>query len=319
MNKIDDLLRHACLEHLNIEPSVTLSDLKTHLEAGRPALLSALKSAGVEKLSDRQLLANTLGKAQRMGILHPGVETQRQVESTDSPSQQPESTSTGSLLSPIPDKQPLGVLRWVVDISKWFPTSEEWEFLLSIIPQEDSSKTMRFLRLEDRKRALASRLLQRRACADVTGLPYKEVSIKRTKGSKPFLESRPASLQSTLPNWNFNVSHEGNYVALAAEPCLLCGVDVAAPAQVRGRPGNGKGLDDLFSTMKSYLTESEWAYVRKCGPDERAKEGAFRCACWHQIVWYDVECDGMEALSILQEVLESEGGVHQGAGRWDRF
>lgn len=34
------------------------------------------------------------------------------------------------------------------------------------------------------------------------------------------------------PNFNFNVSHEGDYVVLASEPLCICGIDVAAPQQV---------------------------------------------------------------------------------------
>ena len=55
-----------------------------------------------------------------------------------------------------------------------------------------------------------------------------------------------------MPNWNFNVSHEGDYVVLAAEPLLVCGVDVAAPDQVRGANKNMKNdrtIEDFFKSM----------------------------------------------------------------------
>lgn len=77
------------------------------------------------------------------------------------------------------------------------------------------------------------------------------------------------------PNWNFNVSHEGHFVVLAAEPLLLCGVDVAAPDQSRAR-GKARPLEEHFATMHNYFTPREWQAVRACGPDEAEMEACFR-------------------------------------------
>ena len=102
-------------------------------------------------------------------------------------------------------------------------------------------------------RAVACRLLQRAACHEAYGVAHTAALIQRTKGGKPYLAARPdTALEGTPdpgPNWNFNVSHEGHYVVLAAEPLLLCGVDVAAPDQsrVRGKP---RPLEEHFATMK---------------------------------------------------------------------
>ena len=62
---------------------------------------------------------------------------------------------------------------------------------------------------------------------------------------------------------------------LAAEPLLLCGVDVAAPDQSRSR-GKPRPLEDHFATMHSYFTPREWQAVRACGPDEAEMEACFR-------------------------------------------
>ena len=102
-------------------------------------------------------------------------------------------------------------------------------------------------------RAVDCRLLQRAACHEAYGVAHTAALILRTKGGKPYLAARPdTALEGTAepgPNWNFNVSHEGHYVVLAAEPLLLCGVDVAAPDQsrVRGKP---RPLEEHFATMK---------------------------------------------------------------------
>ena len=275
ITNVADLLRASSLEHVEVGPDLTLEQLMSQLEVGRPALLSTLKEAGVAKLGERQTLANTMGKASREGKLQPGAAASPDVAAPPKPPQ--------PLQPPLPPAPPAapaapaaaepgsGVLRWLFDTNTWNPTDAEWELLLTLIPEEDAAKTMKFFHLADRKRALASRLLQRAACAEVTGLLHEGVRIKRTKGSKPYLENRPRGAAG--PNWNFNVSHEGNYVALAAEPRALCGVDVAAPGQVRGRD---KGLEELFKTMKDYFTPREWATIRGCGPSETAIEGSFR-------------------------------------------
>ena len=49
----------------------------------------------------------------------------------------------------------------------------------------------RFVNEDDRKRALLSHLLQRAACQQAVGVPFREARIVRTKGGKPFLVSTP--------------------------------------------------------------------------------------------------------------------------------
>ena len=121
------------------------------------------------------------------------------------------------------------VLRWAVDVSTWDPTPAQWELLVAVLTEEERTKTMRFKFRDDQKRALVSRLLQRAACHEVYGVAHAAAVIQRTKGGKPYLAERPAALPDA-PNWNFNVSHEGEYVVLAAEPLLLCGVDACVGA-----------------------------------------------------------------------------------------
>ena len=186
---------------------------------------------------------------------------------------------SGGTVRPSPHAQaaasapPTGILRWIVDISKWAPKKSQWELLLKTLPQEDQTKVMKFKFEADQKRALVSRLLQRRASAETCGLKQSEVVIARTKGGKPYLANRPAGTAEALPNWNFNVSHEGDFVALAAEPLLLCGLDVAAPGQVRGKQ---RSLEEQFGVMKNSFTEFEWRSIRAAGPSERLMEDAFR-------------------------------------------
>ena len=110
---------------------------------------------------------------------------------------------------------------------------------------------MKYYHFADKKRALVSRLMTRAACAKARGCKFEEVVIGRTKGRKPFfknvhevaarttttnnashLNGSSSSISNgnattttttrhggrigitNAPNFNFNVSHEGKYVAL---------------------------------------------------------------------------------------------------------
>lgn len=53
--------------------------------------------------------------------------------------------------------------------------------------------THRFVRLEDRKRALVSRLLQYALVHEVLGIPNNEIVIKRTLEGKPYLVSKTSN------------------------------------------------------------------------------------------------------------------------------
>lgn len=277
------------------------------------------------------------------GMLRPGVEPAAAPASAMVPSAADDTAlSETAIPTPPPDPptpaapqpaQALGVFRWLVDISAWQPTDAEWRLLLSTIPEEDATKVMKFHFVDDRKRALVSRLLQRRACFEATGVKYSDAHILRTKGGKPFMANKPtggwpsrtahdgdgaAGVRSTwrldvssrppqvrrtppprvgdashscqgqsvtshtltaprrqAPNWNFNVSHEGQYVALASEPVMVCGVDVAAPEVMR--PGRKKrSVDETLRMMDGQLTAAEMKTIEEARPDERRMEDLFR-------------------------------------------
>ena len=170
---------------------------------------------------------------------------------------------------------PPGVFRWIVDISTWEPGDAEWQLLLSALPEAESSKVMRFVQVADRKRALVSRLLQRRVCHEATGCAYADVKIERTKGGKPYMANKPAAAAMTsAPNFNFNVSHEGMFVALGTEPLAVCGIDVAAPEVARG--GKRRDINETLRTMTSQLTKAEMDLIEAARPDLKKMEDLFR-------------------------------------------
>ena len=138
------------------------------------------------------------------------------------------------------EDEPTARVRWAVNSTRWKPGEREMEFLLKILPVHERERVMRFKREEDRKRALVSRLMQR-ACVGTCAVveTTDAVEIRRTKGGKPFMyveenaTTKERRRATAAPNFNFNVSHEGDFVVLASEPVCVVGVDVAAPSQVR--------------------------------------------------------------------------------------
>ena len=189
--------------------------------------------------------------------------------------------------------------RWVVDIDQWHPIEEhegrEFQFLLNLIQQEDErEQVLKYYHFADKKRALVSRLMTRAACAKARGCKFEEVVIGRTKGRKPFFKnvhevaarttttnnggsSSISNGNATMtmmrdggrigianaPNFNFNVSHEGKYVALVSEPYAICGVDVAAPDQLRLGDRSVSAIEEIFETFDTTLHPSEKTQILK--------------------------------------------------------
>ena len=189
--------------------------------------------------------------------------------------------------------------RWVVDIDQWHPIEEhegrEFQFLLNLIQQEDErEQVLKYYHFADKKRALVSRLMTRAACAKARGCKFEEVIIGRTKGRKPFFKnvhevaarttttnnggsSSISNGNATMtmmrdggrigianaPNFNFNVSHEGKYVALVSEPYAICGVDVAAPDQLRLGNRSISAIEEIFETFDTTLHPKEKAQILK--------------------------------------------------------
>eukprot|EP00929_Paragymnodinium_shiwhaense_P088514 TRINITY_DN48830_c0_g1_i1.p1 TRINITY_DN48830_c0_g1~~TRINITY_DN48830_c0_g1_i1.p1 ORF type:complete len:363 (+),score=58.68 TRINITY_DN48830_c0_g1_i1:44-1132(+) len=151
-----------------------------------------------------------------------------------------------------------GQLRWAVHVGSWYPAGgaegPEFQFLLGLLPEGDERdgvlKPVSFL---DKRRTLVGRLLARRACAYVLGLEsFSDFELSRTHGRKPFL-LRP--LPVGLPNFNFNVSHDGHWVVLASDPLRLVGADVSAPQRARGEVEDDAWLNDLRDLL--FLSERD--------------------------------------------------------------
>lgn len=113
-----------------------------------------------------------------------------------------------------------------------------------------------YMRPHSRRRALLSHLLQRHACCELAKLHPDQVQIKRTLGGKPFAAVDPAA---HCPNFNFNASHDGEYVVLAASTHFLTGVDVH----------KRQAADCSCEHLEARLTAAQWAQAEAMSPDQR--------------------------------------------------
>ena len=161
--------------------------------------------------------------------------------------------------------------RWAICSTTWHPAAPELDFLLSLLDPSEADACCAFVRFEDKKRAILSRLMARGLAAAGLGLPLEHCRIARTRGRKPFLANAAAAdaqARAAAPNFNFNVSHEGDYVVGVSEPLLLCGVDIAAPPHVR-RGGGGGGARPFLAAFEDKLTPNEWAFITAPRADDQ--------------------------------------------------
>ena len=63
----------------------------------------------------------------------------------------------------------------------------------------------------------------RKAVEEQLQIPYNEIKFERTEKGKPFLRNE---IETALPNFSFNVSHQGQFAVLATEPEWQVGIDV---------------------------------------------------------------------------------------------
>ena len=128
---------------------------------------------------------------------------------------------------------------------------------------------------------------------DISGCirALEDVRLGKTKGRKPYLvkaggepstRADPTGGSSggsmaridwndTPDNFNYNVSHDGNYVVLASETYCVCGCDVSSAGSLLGKrrgsraeDGLEASMDTLRKTLKSFeaqLTAKEWDAV----------------------------------------------------------
>ncbi|KAK6144630.1 hypothetical protein DH2020_021450 [Rehmannia glutinosa] len=74
-----------------------------------------------------------------------------------------------------------------------------------------------------------------------------------------------------FPNFNFNVSHHGDYVAIASEPICLVGLDIVS----HSIPVN-ETADKFIYSFSSYFSSLEWHHIFNAGSSDDMLKVFFR-------------------------------------------
>ncbi|CAN6330423.1 unnamed protein product [Urochloa humidicola] len=159
------------------------------------------------------------------------------------------------------------VRRWLVDITRWRLSPDQFDAAAALLPSHERPAIARFVKEDDRKRALVSRLLQYSLVHHVLRIPLHQIDICRTPEWKPYLENC-----STFPN--FNTSHQGDYVGIASEPLCLVGLDIVSVSKPQGET-----TTEFISNFTSYLTDHEWTRILRAGNPSQVLTEFYRYWC----------------------------------------
>lgn len=110
----------------------------------------------------------------------------------------------------------------------------------------------------------AGRLLIRKAISESLQIPFSKILLARSDKGRPYMAC--PSDDSTCPVFDFNISHQGDYVVLAAESLNHVGIDLMRI----DRPVGSKSVEQFFLTMSRQFTQDEWNMI-KSASDEAGK------------------------------------------------
>lgn len=110
---------------------------------------------------------------------------------------------------------------------------------------------------DDRKRALTSILLQRSLIRTHFGVKDHEYVIERTKEDKPYAKSPVKSFDK----WNYNVSHQGDLVAIVSHGFKPIGIDLV---EINSRNFNvAKNIQEYVGMFEMQFAKPEIEYILK--------------------------------------------------------
>ena len=128
--------------------------------------------------------------------------------------------------------------------------------LAVLLDPEERARAERFVRAEDRTRFIVSHGVLRKLLAERVGLLAAEIRFEARRHGKPFVPNS---------DWQFSLSHSGDYMLCAFTRHLQLGVDVE---QMRSMP-------DYESIAERYFADEERRQLRAL-PDGQHRQGFFR-------------------------------------------
>ena len=127
---------------------------------------------------------------------------------------------------------------------------------LQLVQQEERERVLAFRYRVDSAASLMGRLLLRAFAIQALGVENTQLQFQRTEKGKPFVVGG-------CGDWDYNVSHAGDWVVLAADIRGRCGVDT-----MRLTDSRVDRLDHFFRLMQRQFTASEFSAIRGTGQED---------------------------------------------------
>ena len=184
------------------------------------------------------------------------------------------------------------ILKYCFNTSVWTPTRDQWTQMLACVPGEEREAIHRFVFKSDCKQRLVGQLLVRHCLHALLGVSSAQLVIERNAKGRPFLASHHQLLQQQQQHVDFNVSHAGDYVIIAAGLCdnsaqIRCqlGVDVmrvGAQQQQQQQSNDGAFAAELARHQRligSVFSRAEAAYVNNRASGVESLTAFYRLWC----------------------------------------
>lgn len=143
-------------------------------------------------------------------------------------------------------------------MSGWRPVETEWCKAVQLVQVEEKERVEKFRYQVDMMSSLVGRLMLRGLVIQKLGVENVKVRMSRTERGKPVVDGG-------CDGWDYNVSHAGDWVVLAANKGIV-GVDVMKLVDSRV-----DRVEEFFRLMRKQFTDKEWKII-KGNEDDPDKE-----------------------------------------------
>ncbi|KAG8325120.1 L-aminoadipate-semialdehyde dehydrogenase-phosphopantetheinyl transferase [Homalodisca vitripennis] len=176
------------------------------------------------------------------------------------------------MLSKFTTSQIVSGIRWAFPCGSWSPSVQDWQFLASGLDASEKEQVAQYAYLKDVKSTIIGRFMIKKYVSEVSGLDWKDIKILRdVEHKKPYL----CDDQFTRRRVQFNVSHNGDYVALAGEVGILdIGIDLMKIKKTRTA-----NIDEYFRLMRRKYSSAEWAVINSQKSDTEQMAMFYRFWC----------------------------------------
>uniref|UniRef100_A0A5K3EVM3 L-aminoadipate-semialdehyde dehydrogenase-phosphopantetheinyl transferase n=1 Tax=Mesocestoides corti TaxID=53468 RepID=A0A5K3EVM3_MESCO len=138
------------------------------------------------------------------------------------------------------------MMRLAFNHGSWDPTYGELVRLFRCISSTDQENALKFVYRRDVKSYLAARLLTIFVAKHCLGLDPVEVTVERDPNDRPGLSNKP--------DFDFNLSHNGDFTVLTSCHKMRTGVDVMRVEL----PPASSSVNEFLHKMRSLFAPSEW-------------------------------------------------------------